>query len=81
MVSRGNGNLRENPRSWQEFQDILHWVVSQGPLYPVFEIIFSKKNQKRIPFYRVWYVFINKIFLTDNLKKEKRKSLNFYMHI
>ena len=26
-VSRGNGNLRENPRSWQEFQDILHWVL------------------------------------------------------
>ena len=25
-VSRGNGNLRENPRSWQEFQDILHWA-------------------------------------------------------
>ena len=24
-ISRGNGNLRENPRSWQEFQDILHW--------------------------------------------------------
>ena len=27
-VSRGNGNLRENPRSWQELQDILHWEQS-----------------------------------------------------
>ena len=27
-VSRGNGTLQENPRSWQEFQDILHWVGS-----------------------------------------------------
>ena len=27
-VSRGIGNLRENPRSWQEFQDILHWEYS-----------------------------------------------------
>ena len=25
-VSRGNKNLQENPKSWQEFQDILDWV-------------------------------------------------------
>ena len=26
MVSRSKGNLQENLGSWQEFQDILHWV-------------------------------------------------------